>query len=215
MEVVLAEWLFESVQDFHVLTLDKRYFDIPGSVERWLYLYARKATGGANGVWKETLKSLYRKSASQQEYKHYASALRKLVKKNELPGLQLELAKSAGGDDMLLMERMVKREVVETKTEKAQPEQIELIEKTPLEDAWENVLEVMRKHLGEAVVSSWFSKLRLKGIEGSTLTYHAPTKFIAEWVETHYRLKLIEAWRSVGHPLDEIKIESPKRKLAA
>lgn len=73
VEVVLAEWLFESVQDFHVLTLDKRYFDIPGSVERWLYLYARKATGGANGVWKETLKSLYRKSASQQEYKHYAS----------------------------------------------------------------------------------------------------------------------------------------------
>jgi plasmid replication initiation protein len=215
VEVVLAEWLFESVQDFHVLTLDKRYFDIPGSVERWLYLYARKATGGANGVWKETLKSLYRKSASQQEYKHYASALRKLVKKNELPGLQLELAKSAGGDDMLLMERTVKREVIETKTEKAQPEQIELIEKTPLEEAWEIVLEVMRKHLGEAVVNSWFSKLRLKGIEGSTLTYHAPTKFIAEWVETHYRLKLIEAWRSVGHPLDEIKIESTKRKLAA
>ncbi len=47
---------------------------------------------------------------------------------------------------------------------------VELIEKTPLEEAWEIVLEVMRKHLGEAVVNSWFSKLRLKGIEGSTLT---------------------------------------------
>ena len=58
IEVVLAEWLFESIQDFHVLTLDKRYFDISGSVERWLYLYARKATGGPAGVWKETFKSL-------------------------------------------------------------------------------------------------------------------------------------------------------------
>jgi plasmid replication initiation protein len=58
IEVVLAEWLFESIQDFHVLTLDKRYFDISGSVERWLYLYARKATGGPTGVWKETFKSL-------------------------------------------------------------------------------------------------------------------------------------------------------------
>jgi hypothetical protein len=33
-------------------------FDISGSVERWLYLYARKATGGPTGVWKETFKSL-------------------------------------------------------------------------------------------------------------------------------------------------------------
>ena len=45
VEVVLAEWLFESIQEFHVLTVDKRYFEIPGSVERWLYLYSKKATG--------------------------------------------------------------------------------------------------------------------------------------------------------------------------
>ena len=36
VEVVLAEWLFESVQSLNVLTLDKRYFDIVGPVERWL-----------------------------------------------------------------------------------------------------------------------------------------------------------------------------------
>ena len=55
VKVVLAEWLFESVKDHHVLTLDKRYFDIPGAVGRWLYLYAQKATGGPTGRWKETL----------------------------------------------------------------------------------------------------------------------------------------------------------------
>lgn len=215
IEVVLAEWLFESVQDFHVLTLDKRYFEIPGSVERWLYLYARKATGGVTGIWKETFRSLYRKSASQQEYKHYASALRKLIKKNELPGLRLEEVKSSGGDDMLLMERTAKREVSTSKDVQAQPEQIELIERTPLEEAWEIVLEVMRKHLGDATVTSWLAKLRLKGLEGGTLTFQAPTKFIGDWVDTNYRFKLIEAWRSTGHPVEQIKIESTKRKLAA
>ena len=61
IEVVLAEWLFESIPDFHVLTLDKQYFDILGSLERWLYRYARKATGGEHGVWRETFKSLYQK----------------------------------------------------------------------------------------------------------------------------------------------------------
>ncbi|OYW77169.1 MAG: hypothetical protein B7Z37_05300 [Verrucomicrobia bacterium 12-59-8] len=217
VEVVLAEWLFESIKDFHVLTLDKRYFEIPGSVERWLYLYARKATGGPNGVWRETFKSLYQKSASQQEYKHYASTLRKLVQKNDLPGLRLEKVSSTQGKDMLLMERTEKREVTAEKAQavQAQEVQMELIEKTPLEDSWENVLEIMRKHLGEALVKSWLVKLQPKGLEGSTLTFQAPTKFIADWVANNYSFKLADAWRLMGHGVDDIRFEVGGRKLAA
>jgi plasmid replication initiation protein len=217
VEVVLAEWLFESIKDFHVLTLDKRYFEIPGSVERWLYLYARKATGGPNGVWRETFKSLYQKSASQQEYKHYASTLRKLVQKNDLPGLRLEKVSSTQGKDMLLMERTEKREVTAEKAQAVQaPEvQMELIEKTPLEDSWENVLEIMRKHLGEALVKSWLVKLQPKGLEGSSLIFQAPTKFIADWVANNYSFKLADAWRLMGHDVDDIRFEVGGRKLAA
>lgn len=218
VEVVLAEWLFESVQDFHVLTLDKRYFDIPGSVERWLYLYARKATGSVNGVWKETLKSLYRKSAAQQEYKHYASALRKLVKKNELPGLQLELARSANGDDMLLMERTVKREAIEAKPAPSASKvemQLPLIERTPLEDVWENVLELMRRHLGEATVNSWLVKLQLQGLERGVVTLKAPTKFIADWVTSHYRFKLIESWQTLRRDINDVRLTTGRSAKAA
>lgn len=133
IEVVLAEWLFESIQGFNVLTLDKRYFEIPGGVERWLYLYARKATGGQGGTWKETFKSLYKKSASQQAYKHYASALRKLALKNELPGLRLERTASSKGEDMLLMARTETRATIEANP--APQQQLVLIEQTPLEEA--------------------------------------------------------------------------------
>lgn len=214
IEVVLAEWLFESIRDFHVLTIDKRYFDIPGGVERWLYLYARKATGGANGMWKETFKSLYLKSASQQDYKHFASALRKLVNKNELPALRLEKVMSARGKDMLLMERTEKRVAVEAKT--AAPElQLALIERTPLEDAWENLLEVMRKQVGSDVVKAWLEKLHLVGLEGETLTLRAPTKFIGDWVENNYRLKMQDAWESIGQPPTTFRVESKGRKLVA
>ena len=215
VEVVLAEWLFESIQDFHVLTLDKRYFDIPGSVERWLYLYARKATGGANGVWKETFKSLYNKSASQQEYKHYASTLRKLVKKNDLPGLRLEKVTSNQGKDMLLMERTEKRQVTENRQSAPKQEQIALIEKTPLEEAWENVLEIMNRHLGEPTVNSWLKVLRLVDHQGDTLTYRAPTKFIADTVESQYKHKLLQAWQAVGYELKAIHFEVKTAKKAA
>lgn len=156
VEVVLAEWLFESVQGFHVLTLDKRYFDIEGAVERWLYLYARKATGGETGQWTESFKSLYTKSASQQDYKHYANTLRKLAKKNELPGFRLEIRAGANGAASLFMEQIEKRERIEN----AGHDQMLLIEQSPLEEAWENALAFLRKHLGTDVVNAWLKPLQ-------------------------------------------------------
>ncbi|TLD71462.1 hypothetical protein FEM03_08020 [Phragmitibacter flavus] len=214
VEVVLAEWLFESIQDFHVLTLDKRYFEIPGGVERWLYLYARKATGGPNGMWKETFKSLYQKSASQQAYKHYASALRKLVEKNDLPGIRLEKVRSSQGKDMLLMERTEKRVAPENKSVPQIESQLSLIERTPLEEAWENVLEIMRKHIGADQTKAWLEKLQLVSLEGDIVTYKAPSKFIAEWVENNFKHKLEAAWESIGQTVSAIRIEA-KGKAAA
>ena len=215
IEVVLAEWLFESIQGFHVLTLDKKYFEIPGGVERWLYLYARKATGGPNGVWKETFKSLYQKSASQQEYKHYASTLRKLVQKNDLPGFRLEKVSSTQGKDMLVMERTEKRAGIESKNTPVQEAQLVLIERSPLEEAWENVLEIMRKQIGADQVKAWLEKLQLGELVDGTLTYRTNLKFVADWVETNFKHKLESAWQSMGHPVTLVRIETKGRKSAA
>ncbi|WP_395745104.1 replication initiator protein A [Prosthecobacter sp.] len=215
IEVVLAEWLFESIQGFHVLTLDKKYFEIPGGVERWLYLYARKATGGPNGVWKETFKSLYQKSASQQEYKHYASTLRKLVQKNDLPGFRLEKVSSTQGKDMLLMERTEKRAAIEAKEMPVQEKQLVLIERSPLEEAWENVLEIMRKQIGTDQVKAWLEKLQLGELVDGTLTYRTNLKFVADWVENNFKHKLESAWHSMGHPVNSVRIETKGRKSAA
>ena len=206
VEVVLAEWLFESIQNFHVLTLDKRYFDIPGSVERWLYLYAKKATGGPNGIWKESFRGLHKKSASQQVYKHYAHALRKLVEKNDLPGLRLGRKASSAGQEMLVMERIEKREPIAVKD----GQQLCLIEQTPLEEAWENALDTLRKHLGASTVASWLLPLRLISFENGTLVYRAPTQFIADQVQSLYAHKLKAAWNPLGYEVNAIQFEINK-----
>ena len=211
IEVVLAEWLFDSIQDFHVLTLDKRYFEIAGSVERWLYLYARKTTGGASGQWKETFRSLYQKSASQQEYKHYANALRKLVKKNDLPGLRLEKLTSVNGKDMLLMERTEKRVAMEG----AKEEQLVLIELSPLEEAWENALAVLEMQIGPALAAAWLKPLQPVSFENATLTFRAPTKFHADWVQSRYLSQLCKGWETVGYEVENIAFAARREKSAA
>lgn len=211
IEVVLAEWLFESIQNFHVLTLEKDYFNIQGSLERWLYLYARKATGGKEGMWRESFKSLYQKSASQSEFKHFANSLRKLTKKNELPGLRLTQLLTVKGKPMLVMERTEKRAAPEVK-EETQPE---LIERSPLEEAWETVLATLRKHVGDATVNSWFTQLHLVNFEDGTLTYRAKTKFIADWVQSHHTPRLRSAWKSAGYEVATFSFEAPREKSAA
>lgn len=211
VEVVLAEWLFESIQNYHVLTLDKRYFDIPGSVERWLYLYARKATGGAQGIWKESFKSLHKKSACQQAYKYYAHTLRKLIEKNDLPGLRLAKKASVSGEDMLVMERTEKQL---TNAAKA-PLQLALLEQTPLEATWENVLEVLRKQMGVPAVAAWIEKLRFIDLASGTLTLRAPSQFIGETVKAQHGHKLMAAWRGLGHEVTTLQIDAKARKAAA
>jgi hypothetical protein len=203
--------LFESIQGFHVLTVDKRYFDIPGSVERWIYLYARKSTGGPTGIWTESFKSLHKKSASQQEYKHYAYTLRKLIGKNNLPGLSLGRKSSPAVGEMLVMERTEKRTSVAPK----EAQQLPLVEQSPLEEAWENAFGNACKQLGTSTANSWLKPLRLRGLDAGILTFVAPTKFIADWVSSHYLRQLCSAWKDVGYDVEELRIEVRPEKSAA
>jgi plasmid replication initiation protein len=211
IEVVLAEWLYESVQGLQVLTLDPRYFGIRGGIERWLYLYARKAAGNREGLWKEGFQSLYRKSASQQAYKVFKFDLLKLIRKNDLPGIKLEHVRSRMGDDMLLMEY---RRDQALPVQQA-PAQMELIEKTPLEQDWENLLEVMKRRIGEPTVNSWFGKVEFRSFEAQVLTLAAPTKFIADRTIEQFKQRLESVWESFGHEVDDIVVTAPPRVINA
>ncbi|MGC3992051.1 MAG: replication initiator protein A [Chthoniobacteraceae bacterium] len=216
VEVVLAEWLFESIQDFHVLTLDKRYFDIESSIERWLYVYARKATGGTNGIWRETFKSLYKKSASKGAFKHFASALRKAIKKDELPGLHLAQVTSAAGHDVLHMERTEKRVASEKKPARLVEEtQLVLIEKLPFEECWENALEMLAQRFGTETVSAWMKPLQFRGIKDGVLVFGAKTGFVAERVHSLYHSAILETCRKFDGTITGLSIEVKGKPIAA
>lgn len=211
IEIVLAEWLFESIQNFHVLTLDKKYFGISGSIERWLYLYARKATGGSSGAWKETIRSLHQKSASQQTYKHYASDLRKIVRKNNLPGLDLSLDEAKSGQEMLRMKRTEKRHEIEIKADN----QLPLIEQSPAEEAWEAAQDILAARLGEAAAKAWITPLELRSFDDGVLRLTVRTKFHADYVESQFRPQIIESMTFLGLDIKTMLIEVTKTEQGA
>jgi len=201
IEIVLAEWLLESVEEFQVLTFDRLYFEIPGAMERWLYLHARKCTGGPSGMWREGFKSLYAKSASLQQYKHFASSLRKIVVKDSLPGFRLELVRSAEGKDMLKMIRLRKGEA-DQKTLEYEYERAE--ELSSLEEAWQHVLDLLRKSIGKATVRVWLEKIDVGPLEKGELDLFAPTQFIASEIEAKFLPKIKQAWHELGFPVEQI-----------
>ena len=91
-EITLPEWLYESVVTHNlVLTLDDGYFGIRGGLERWLYMFARKASGWNTGGWSEGIESIYRKSGSLGTLAEFKRSIKTLVQKNNMLGYDLEL----------------------------------------------------------------------------------------------------------------------------
>jgi plasmid replication initiation protein len=209
VEIVLAEWLYEMVHHYHVLTLDPRYFGLTGATERWLYMYAHRSAG-KSGVWMESIAKIHRKSASQQDLKHFKSQLMKVIEKNALPGLKLTKVKSKTGEDSLLMEK-----VKGSPAAAMAPEQIPLFEKSPHEQHWENLLEIMKRRIGEAVYNSWFGpgKVEFRSFEGGKLTLAASMGVIATRIEEMYLPLVRDIWESFGHEVKSVIVTAPPRTL--
>ena len=91
-EIVIPEWFYESITNKKmVLTLDEDYFKIRGGFERWLYLFARKTSGWQSGGWSESIRSIYRKSASTGSLSEFTRKVKKIAEKDSLLEYSVEL----------------------------------------------------------------------------------------------------------------------------
>ena len=103
IEVQVADWLVKRVsEEKQLLTFDDSYFDIKGGLERWLFLFCRKACG-LQQEWRESIESIHRKSASTAELRKFKADLKKIVAKGSI--LDYELSFGADGQ-MLIIRRM-------------------------------------------------------------------------------------------------------------
>ncbi len=58
--------------------------------------------------------------------------------------------------------------------------------------AWQSVYKDLRNEFGEAVYRSWLKPLTLQAFYHNTLEVSVPTRFMRDWIQTHYSKRILE-----------------------
>ena len=96
-KITLSDWLYEiTCSKGALLKVDPEYFNITSGLKRFLYRTARKHVGSKNNSWSFSIRTLYDRSGSEQEFKKFKYDLKKAVADNDLPKYFMEWAKEDG-----------------------------------------------------------------------------------------------------------------------
>jgi hypothetical protein len=81
IEVTLSDWVFDAIENNHVLTLNRKYFQLRKPIERRLYELARKHCG-KQPKWTIYLDKLAIKTGSSSSPKEFKRMISKVIKDN-------------------------------------------------------------------------------------------------------------------------------------
>jgi chromosomal replication initiator protein len=69
-------------------------------------------------------------------------------------------------------------------------------------DLWPRVVAKMRKEYGDSVYNSWLRPLAAVSADSKRVVVAAPTRFMSDWVQSHYLGRMTDYWQSeVGRPI--------------
>ena len=106
IDLILPDWFYRAVlDDGLVLTIDPAYFRLNGGLERWLYRLVRKHAGRQPSGWRFDLRHLYLKSGVLSAFDRFTFEVRRIVRRQTLPGYRLRLEQSASKRTFLAFSR--------------------------------------------------------------------------------------------------------------
>jgi len=71
---------------------------------------------------------------------------------------------------------------------------------------WDRVLRQLREEVGEAAFRSWLRDLRVERLERGEAIIAAPTRFLRNWVATHYADRLLALWRTANPAVGRLSL---------
>src|SRR5208282_5018059 len=87
---------------------------------------------------------------------------------------------------------------------------------------WARVRGRLRAEFGEAAYKSWLKPLTFKSFEGGLVRLSAPTRFMRDWVATHYADRIRSFWqgenaavRAIDFVVESVRESAPRVKAKA
>ncbi len=71
---------------------------------------------------------------------------------------------------------------------------------------WARVRSRLQTEVGEAEYRNWLREMSLAGINGDEVTVRLPTRFMRDWVRTHYGDRLTSLWRAENQQVRRVEI---------
>src|SRR5215470_15588004 len=75
-----------------------------------------------------------------------------------------------------------------------------------IEAQWARVRARLREEYGEAAFRSWLKPLTLVSVDGGEVRIAVPTRFMRDWVRSHYADGVLAAWRAENKSIKAVEI---------
>ena len=71
---------------------------------------------------------------------------------------------------------------------------------------WKSVKDDLLNHYGEAIFSSWFSKLHMLEADNNKILLAVPTNFMRDWIKSNYLSTIKQLWQHYSHANHDIEL---------
>ena len=83
-----------------------------------------------------------------------------------------------------------------------------------IKSSWDRTLSVLRAELGEATFISWFKHIEFGEFTKKKLVLYVPTKFMKDWIHTHYSDRILTILKNDNIPVSSIIFELQKLRVS-
>ena len=71
---------------------------------------------------------------------------------------------------------------------------------------WDRVRDRLKADVGEVEYRTWLRQMTMAGLDGDEVTIHLPTRFLRDWVRSHYADKLAAFWRMESENVQRVDL---------
>ena len=71
---------------------------------------------------------------------------------------------------------------------------------------WARIRGKLQSEVGDVEYRTWLRQMTLAGIDGDEVTVHLPTRFLRDWVRSHYGEKIEKLWQAEAPVIRRVDI---------